>query len=196
MKSITGIFFGFFILLLTCGTSWSDPLLVGDIILENVLAPASGQPGGDNLLILNLTGGNGADITDSLNFGNINLTINGGTPVPLSDIAAGNFPFFSSAFFPSDGISTIPSDSITSLFFTATIGSSPYLATLADGSGDQELISPDITGSYTGTALDSSTYPTIAIYATGSATTVPEPATILLLGIGFGSLWFIKRKLA
>jgi hypothetical protein len=192
MKSITGIFLGFFMLLLTCGTSWSDPLLVGDIILENVSPPANGLPGGDNLLIINYTGGNGADINDPLNFGNINLTING-TSAPLSDIAAGGL-----GFFPADGTSTIPTDSITSLLFTATIGSSPYLATLADGSG-QELISPDITGSYSGLALDSSTFPTIPIYATGSvstASTVPEPATILLLGIGFGSLWFIKRKRA
>jgi len=58
-KLKTGLLFGFLFILLSCATAWSDPILnpfIGDIFLNNVFAPQNGQPGGDNLSILNPTG--------------------------------------------------------------------------------------------------------------------------------------------
>lgn len=190
MKTITGILFSLLVLLTTCATSWS--YTVGAIELTNTLPsdPLNGGPGGDQLLIFNYTGGTGGDLLDPLVFSNVILKING-TQTALNDIAVGGF-----GTYPADGLTYIPTTSITSLFFSANLGTAPLTVNLAIGGTD--LISPFVTYSYNGLALDSSNDPVFILEASpiSGTSTVPEPGTLLLLGAGLGGLLIAKRRRA
>ena len=178
MKSLTRITMLALLFLLASTAAFADNFQIGSFDLNNTIPGSQ-----DEFDLTNLTGPGGVGTQSSLTFQNLSLTINGQTIVLSStSLSAGGFETLASG---------ILVNSITSFSLTGTI-----LEGTAVVNGVTENILQSFSASYSGTALDSSTFPSFAINTTGTPVgATPEPATLSLFGSGLClASWFFRRR--
>jgi hypothetical protein len=158
-------------------------VVVGSLDLINTI---QGPDGVDILLLSNVTGSGATNSTlESLTFSDVLLTING---VDQTGNLQADDPGY---FYELDDLAQ---DSITSFDLTASLGSSPLLVTV---NGQQEMIYPTISLSYSGSALDTGSAINNDVQFDVDATVTPEPSTLGLSGTGlalFGVLLWSRRR--
>lgn len=158
-------------------------VVVGSLDLINTI---QGPDGVDILLLSNVTGSGATNSTlESLTFSDVQLSIDGvdQTGNLTTDLAGVLYE-----------LDNLPQDSITSFDLTASLGSSPLLVTV---NGQQEMIYPTISLSYSGSALDTGSAINNDVQFDVDATVTPEPSTLGLSGTGlalFGVLLWSRRR--
>ena len=160
----------------------ADSVVVGSLDLLNTI---QGPDGVDTLLLTNVTGSGATNSTlESLTFSVVDLTINGVDQTGNLQVDAPGYLY---------ELDDLAQDSITSFDLTASLGSSPLLVTV---NGQQEMIYPTISLSYSGSVLDTNSNPDVQFDI--DATTTPEPSTFGLFGTGLVLLgvilWSRRRR--
>ena len=183
MKSIARCTFILLLLFVLASiASRAESVVVGSLDLINTIP---GPNGVDTLFLTNVTGSGATNSTlESLTFSDVLLTING---VDQTGNLQADDPGY---FYELDDLAQ---DSITSFDLTASLGSSPLLVTV---NGQQEMIYPTISLSYSGPVLDTNSNPDVQFDV--DATVTPEPSTLGLSGTGLALLgvllWSRRRR--
>jgi hypothetical protein len=183
MKSIARCTFILLLLFVLASTAArAGSVVVGSLDLINTIP---GPNGVDTLFLTNVTGSGATNSTlESLTFSDVQLTIDGvdQTGNLATDLAGVLYE-----------LDNLPQDSITSFDLTASLGSSPLLVTV---NGQQEMIYPTISLSYSGPVLDTNSNPDVQFDV--DATVTPEPSTLGLSGTGLALLgvllWSRRRR--
>jgi hypothetical protein len=182
MKPIARCTFILLLFLLASTAGRAGSVVVGSLDLNNTIP---GPNGVDTLFLTNVTGSGATNSTlESLTFSDVQLSIDGvdQTGNLTTDLAGVLYE-----------LDNLPQDSITSFDLTASLGSSPLLVTV---NGQQEMIYPTISLSYSGSVLDTNSNPDVQFDV--DATVTPEPSTLGLSGTGLALLgvllWSRRRR--
>ena len=174
-------FFLLLLFVLASTAARADSVVVGSLDLLNTI---QGPDGVDTLLLTNVTGSGATNSTlESLTFSVVDLTINGVDQTGNLQVDAPGYLY---------ELDDLAQDSITSFDLTASLGSSPLLVTV---NGQQEMIYPTISLSYSGPVLDTNSNPDVQFDI--DATTTPEPSTFGLFGTGLvllGVILWSRRR--
>ena len=183
MKPIARCTFILLLFLLASTAGRAGSVVVGSLDMNNTIP---GPNGVDTLFLTNVTGSGATNSTqESLTFSDVQLSIDGvdQTGNLTTDLAGVLYE-----------LDNLPQDSITSFDLTASLGSSPLLVTV---NGQQEMIYPTISLSYSGSALDTGSAINNDVQFDVDATVTPEPSTLGLSGTGlalFGVLLWSRRR--
>lgn len=162
---------------LTSTPARADAVLVGSLDLTNAIP---GPNGLDSLTFTNVTGWGAPNTPDqALTVWDVTLDVNG---VDETASFNGNANTLAGLFYELDNL---PQDSINSLSLTASV--LPMIVTV---NGQTETLS-GVNFSWSGSPLDTSVGP--QHFDIDVAGTVPEPASLLLLGASLGTIGLLRR---
>jgi hypothetical protein len=172
--------------------------VVGQVSFDTFLLPSPPVPGTNAFNLLNYTGGMGSDVTDAVFFNNASFLLvpTSGSPILIPVGNAGPGALLDSSGNPLFALQFADTSTFSSATFTGTLSQTTFLlingvpATLVGSPTFTATITPSFGSSLT-PGVDSAL---ITITVSTPTATVPEPATMLLVGSGLLTAFGYRRR--